>query len=225
MKQLNNVKMGLGLFFVFIVFSVFVYLNTFQAFDYQVLTFFQKNIPRSLDLPFSYFSLAGSFEVATVILLLIVYFSSKINKISVLFFYAITLGIETLGKGIIAQIGPPIELLRTHFFVSFPSGSLAEGFFAYPSGHAARAAFISIILLFLVWKSDKLSKNFKFFLVGLILFFDFFMFISRIYLAEHWFSDVIGGLLLGTSMAFLAMKKPPLFIRLRAVAKRQQRGH
>lgn len=199
-------KLGLGLFFVFIAFSVFVYLSTFQAFDYQALTFFQKNIPRSLDLPFSYFSLVGSFEVATVILLLIVYFSSKINKISVLFFYAIILGIETLGKGIIAQIGPPIELLRTHFFFSFPSGSLAEEFFAYPSGHSARTVFISIVLLFIVWKSEKLNSNQKTVFVCLILFFVLIMLVSRIYLAEHWLSDVIGGLLLGGSLAFLSLK-------------------
>ena len=207
MKQLNNVKMGLGLFFVFIVFSVFVYLNTFQAFDYQVLTFFQKIIPRIVDLPFSYFSLAGSFEVATVILLLIVYFSSKINKISVLFFYAITLGIETLGKGIIAQIGPPIELLRTHFFVSFPSGSLAEGFFAYPSGHAARAVFISIILLFIIWKNKKLNKTIKITFYFLLLTFNLGMLVSRAYLAEHWASDVVGGVLLGVSFAILSVNK------------------
>jgi membrane-associated phospholipid phosphatase len=76
---------------------------------------------------------------------------------------------------------------------------------SYPSGHLARTAFIAVVFAFIIYSSNKLSKTQKQFLYCFIVIIVGLMFVSRIYLGEHWFSDVVGGSFLGGAMGLLSV--------------------
>ncbi|OGD99396.1 hypothetical protein A2W45_00050 [Candidatus Curtissbacteria bacterium RIFCSPHIGHO2_12_41_11] len=193
---------GVFLLAAFLVLSVFVYLEL-NSFDQSVTSFLQASIPRRLDIFFSIFSIIGVFEISTIVLLLIVLYFKKLNKLIILGGYGAVLAVEMLSKSAIAQIAPSIELLRTKIFFSFPTGEVSSAFYAYPSGHVSRTAFISIILLLIIWNSS-LKREQKIALGVLVIVFLAVMTLSRIYLAEHWASDGIGGILLGSAVGLLA---------------------
>lgn len=195
----------IGLFFFssFSLLSFLVSKDIFNQLDFNATVKIQDRFQNSLVEPFSLFSLLGSIEIASMILLIILLFIRKLKSIFVLFFYFLLLVIELFGKVLIEQKGPPIMFLKTHLPFQFPSSYIPHEFFSYPSGHAARTAFISTVLLFILWKSSKLNKSLKLIFAFCILIFDFLMFLSRIYLGEHWSTDVVGGALLGFSLAIL----------------------
>ncbi len=206
--KISNFKFqiwGIFLFILFITFSILISLDALSNIDFDTTVRIQNKIPDFLITPFSVFSLLGTVETASVILLVLWLFIPKLRKFTVLILYAMIGLIEIIGKSIIGQIGPPIAFLKTDLHFNFPSNYIPHEFFSYPSGHSARTAFISGILIFAILFARKLSKKQKQLTILGILFFDFLMFLSRVYLGEHWFSDVIGGALLGFSLAFMAL--------------------
>ncbi|MEK9176555.1 MAG: phosphatase PAP2 family protein [Patescibacteria group bacterium] len=207
-------KLGLILFTIFVFFSFFVAKNLFVHLDFDSMVKLQNLLGNSPIEFFSLFSLVGTVEFASLIILVLLAISIKTKRLYVLLFFCLTGAFELLGKVFISQIGPPIMFLKTQKIINVPTDYIPHEFFSYPSGHSARTAFISGILLFVIWFSPKLSKQFKIGFAICVLSFDFLMFVSRVYLGEHWLSDVVGGALLGFSLAlllahFIAPIKPP----------------
>ncbi len=200
------IRLALILILCFLSLSILVNRDIFRAFDYNFLLILQNHLSRLFDMPFSLFSLAGSTEATILILILLFfYFLFKRHHIFIgLALYFLIFVFEVFGKMYINHPVTPEVFHRYALSFSLPSGSIIDTNFSYPSGHMARTSFIAIIAFFIVFTSGW-SKRTKKIIALLIFSFIILMFISRIYLAEHWTSDVLGGTLLGTGIAFASL--------------------
>ncbi len=160
---------------------------------------------RKVDEFFSYFSLLGSAEV-TIGLCLVLAFLSLIKRrwsalVGWLMIVPASMG-EVFGKLVLFHPGPPVFFHRSLLPTSLPSFYVHTDF-SYPSGHMARTIFIVTILLFVVIYSSK-EVFFKIAAVSALVALVVLMGLTRVYLGEHWLSDVLGGGLLGLSVGLLA---------------------
>lgn len=204
LKNRRHLILGFLCLGLFVALCLFEEFGSFREIDFFLTNAFQSIIPRSFDAPLSFFSLFGSLEFTTFLLLVLAIFLFKKEKLIPysLALFALIMVIELIGKFHIYHPSPPKEFFRYALPFSTPH-YIAESY-SFPSGHAARTTFIILVAALLIWKYVK-EKNLRVILVGAIIFFLIGMAISRVYLGEHWSSDVLGGLLLGGAFGFLAM--------------------
>lgn len=199
-KRSRFLFFGTIVFLIFVFFSYLVAKELFVQFDFDTSVRLQDNISRRFDDMFSLLSDIGSFEVLTVGLLVLLVIWRKIRGILFFLSYVGFHLIELFGKYFVAHAPPPEFMLRTRRIFEFPQFHVrAEN--SYPSGHAGRTAFLSVILILLILRSKRFSPMVKFILVAVVGSFNLAMYMSRVYLGEHWVSDVVGGMLLGAALA------------------------
>lgn len=191
---------------LFTYFSYTVAKERWQKVDFDTMVKLQDRIPQKFDGIFSYFSLLGSAEVTVGFCLLAAFFYLLRRRWLAIFGWLIIIPAtlaEIFGKLVLFHPAPPLFFHRSSVPASLPSFYVHTDF-SYPSGHMTRTIFIATIFLLLVIFSTRNILS-KFVLGGLILFLAFLMGLTRVYLGEHWLSDVLGGSILGTAAGLLAV--------------------
>lgn len=201
-KRVIIFLVGLGLFLFFIFFSYLVHKDIFTQVDFDTTVRLQDNISRRFDTMFSVFSDIGNFEVALGILLVLLFLRRKILGIFSLGLFGLFHLIELYGKLFVQHPPPPEFMIRTQKLLEFPQFHVRAEF-SYPSGHAGRAAFLTALVGVWVLRSKKLSRTAKICILGLFAVYDIGMFMTRVYLGEHWATDVLGGAMLGLALGII----------------------
>lgn len=112
------------------------------------------------------------------------------------------LGIGALGMGVkllVARMRPSPDLV----YVANPN--LQGGGLSFPAGHVQGAVVTLGFFIYLLWKLPRRAwwQTALLVFLGLLI---VLMGLSRIYVGEHWFSDVVGGYLLGAIGLWLTIR-------------------
>lgn len=186
----------------FVIVTILLLTGTFADLNPRVTHDLQNRGSYAQDVALGLFAYLGSIEVTLVVAALIglaLFRGLRLLAVLPVAFVLLASGLEVLGKQVIISPAPSEALNR--FPKILPAVSHNVGLYSYPSGHVMRAAFTYGLVLYLAerWglfgdNSARLSPVLvvAIFLVGYAV----------VYLGWHWFSDVLGGLLLGLTLLF-----------------------
>lgn len=200
------------MFFGFVGFSYLVAKEIFTQIDFDLTVKLQDRIPRRLDDFFSWFSVLGSAEVTGIIWFMILFLLivKRFFKAAMgMFLLPFALALEVFGKLFVHHPAPPFLFYRGTLDVNFPI-HFTHTNYSYPSGHETRTAFLVVFLMCYFFfrglkeHGHKYNLPFQFVVQSGLVLFLFIMTISRIYLGEHWTTDVIGGFLIGAGFGLVA---------------------
>lgn len=205
MTRIKLLLISLILLGLFTSYSYTVAKERWISQDFDTTVKLQDHISRKFDQYFSYFSLLGSAEITIGFCLIMAILAAvRLRVLAILGWLMIvpaSIG-EVLGKLVLFHPGPPVFLHRSVLSTHLPSFYVHTDF-SYPSGHMTRTIFIITILIILVAVKSKNSLN-KRIIMLFLLTLAFLMGLTRVYLGEHWTSDVIGGSILGAGFGFFA---------------------
>ncbi len=196
---------------LFLILSAFVYYGVTESFDQSVSSFFAQNVGNpTLDIIMQYITESGEvlWMLAFGILMLII---PKTRRIGITLMILIVLSTLLTGyiKCGVDRDRPDFEYEGAPFPVEISRDTYAlfcEGGYdaSYPSGHAARAMIIGIILGYAL--SERFPRG-----AYLLFLYPVMISISRIYVLQHFPMDVIGGVVIGIMLTGVMAKRTKLY--------------
>ena len=163
-----------------------------QSIDTSILIFIQENLSFPLlDKIMIFITTLAEYGAIWIIVALLFLFSKKYRKYGVIMAIALLIMYvcnDLILKHIIGRLRPFEVNPEWQILISQPSGS------SFPSGHTA----VSFTGALCVSMANKKFAPYAYILAVLIAF-------SRIYLLVHYPSDIIGGAVVGTLYALLAI--------------------
>ena len=208
-KKKLLLTLAITLFLLFVYFSYLVHKGKFNQLDFDTTVRLQDHISHRFDFPFSILSVVGSAEISGLIWVgVLIYFLLKryYKTVVLLFLFWGGVALELYGKVFVYHPAPPYMFYRGAIKFAFPSSYVNETY-SYPSGHSIRLTYLAVLILTYLYLSKFKTHRLllQFVMIGFLVA----VYISRIYLGEHWFSDVVGGAMLGGSLAMITALSLP----------------
>jgi membrane-associated phospholipid phosphatase len=234
---------------LFLVLTILAKYDKTQRYDFDTTVRIQDKMPERLKKHLITFVELGNWQVMSVVVFISMLIHRKhFWKIGIL--YLLIVVVEIYGKYELHHPPPPQFMTLRFQHLDLPPHYIREAA-SYPSGHAARSAFLVFIWIpyftrslidYIRRQTTKVITDFKLrlpfgfvltretglsfriadftiitlyaILFGSLLSFTILIGFIKVYLGEHWMSDVIGGWLLGSAFGLLS------FVTLKTLLKK-----
>lgn len=195
MKDKKNIII-IVLSLLFVILCILVKLDLLSNIDESVYKFITSNMNDTTTNIYKVITFFGStiFMVGLCVLLLVLFIILKKN----IYGYIIsgTLIFSTIMNNVIKVI---IRRERPIYMI------VKETTFSFPSGHTMASVSMYGILIYLINKSN-MNKKLKIILSIILGMIPFMVATSRIYLGAHYFSDILGAIMLATIVLLISTK-------------------
>ncbi|MBD1386094.1 phosphatase PAP2 family protein [Mucilaginibacter rigui] len=191
----------------FIVLSIIVAIYPTLAIDLKFSEEIQEHQNKFIDMVMYLVSTPGYMPESVILVTVssLLFFMFKYKKAAVFVLLTSLSGlVSTIVKALVNRPRPSKDLVRIVFETTQQS---------FPSGHVMFYVVFFGFLILLMVQLEHISKAFKYIVIVISLLFIFTIPFSRIYLGAHWFTDVLGGFLLGLLSLYLLSW---LYLRKRA---------
>jgi membrane-associated phospholipid phosphatase len=187
---------------LFLVVTVLVMTGAFANVNQRLTGYLQHRGSYPQDVALGIFAYLGSIEITLVIAALIgvaLFRGLRLLAVLPVAFVLLASALEAIGKQFISSDAPPLALNR--FPTVLPGLAHNVGLYSYPSGHVLRATVTYGLVLYLAERWGIFGENSSR-LSPVLVVVIFLVGYAVVYLGWHWFSDALGGLLLGLTLLF-----------------------
>ena len=177
--------------------AVLVQLGRLHGIDVRVLAGIQRRATDTQDFAFGLLSYLGGIEVTVVLAALLglrLFKGFRFLALGPVVVILLASGLEALGKLLIHQPAPPLSVQRFPSFL--PALAHTVGHYSFPSGHVLRSVILYGLLLYFARRWQLFGKESARLAPALLLLLGLIGY-AVLYLGWHWFSDALGGALLG----------------------------